>query len=125
MNEETTVPTEETVPESVEPLTTESQETTTEETDGTVDTEPSVPETTQDETVPWTDPSVPETSEETIWEDFSGTAYEETVAETTEPVIIDVIETVGTDLAHVSLFGSFLISGTLIGLFLLRGIHGS
>lgn len=51
---------------------------------------------------------------------------EETVPMTTVPVItIEEIQTIGSDLMHVDLFGSFLICGTLIGLFLLRGIHGT
>lgn len=112
MNEETTVPTSETVPEPIEPPATEVPETAFETTDGTVEF-----------TEPATEPA--ESAAETIWEDMSGTDLEDTIAETTEPVlIVDVIETVGTDLAHVFLFGSFLICGTLIGLQLLRDRHG-
>jgi len=49
----------------------------------------------------------------------------ETIPATTEPVYIEVIETVGADIVHSSLFGSFLICGTLVGLALLRRIHGA
>lgn len=47
--------------------------------------------------------------------------------ETTEEIIItlDDLHSVGSDLLHADLFGSFLICGTLIGLALLRNIHGT
>lgn len=117
MNEETTVPTEETVPESIEPLATETQETAPEATDGTVATDPTVPETS--ETVP--EESTPEETEETYYEDLSGAATEET----TELVIVDVIESVGSDIVHANLFSGFLICGTLVGIAILRKIHGT
>lgn len=50
---------------------------------------------------------------------------EETVAITTEPVYIDVIQDTGNALIHASLFGSFLVCGTLVGIFLLRGRYGT
>lgn len=97
--------------------------------DETIQTEEStVPEaetTLPDETVPGesTDEAV---TEGTIYEDLSGTATEETIAMTTDPVLtVEVIESVGSDIIHADLFGSFLVCGTLIGLFLLRGIHGT
>lgn len=68
--------------------------------------------------------SVPETeagTEAVIYEDLTGVDPEATE----EIVIVEVIETVGSDLVHANLFGSFLLCGTLIGLFLLRGIHGT
>lgn len=68
--------------------------------------------------------SAPETeagTEAVIYEDLSGADPEATE----EIVIVEVIETVGSDLVHANLFGSFLLCGTLIGLFLLRGIHGT
>ena len=114
MNEETTVPVEETVPESIEPPATEIPETAPEATDGTVEaTEPVTepPAATAPATVV-TDPT-----QETIFYDDLTAATEET---TEAVVIVDVIETAATDLAHVNLFGSFLICGTLIGLALLR-----
>lgn len=52
-------------------------------------------------------------------------AIPETVAMTTEPVYIDVIQDTGNALIHANLFGSFLICGTLVGIFLLRGRYGT
>lgn len=49
-----------------------------------------------------------------------------TVETTTETVVtVDVIQSVCSDQVHVQLFCSFLICGLLIGLFLLRGLHGT
>lgn len=62
-----------------------------------------------------------QTEEGTIYGDLSGAATEETETITT----IQVIETVGSDIIHANLFGSFLICGTLVGLVLLRNIHGT
>ena len=120
MNEETTVPVEESVPESIEPLPTEVPETAPETTDRTVETESSEPET-----VPQVETTAPEETEEIILEDLSGAAYEDTIAETTEPVYIDVIESTGSYIAHTTLFSGFLVCGTLIGLVLLRDRHGN
>lgn len=62
--------------------------------------------------------------------DISGTEFvledsqdptEETVSLTTQ----DLILSVGSDIAHTNLFGSFLICGTLIGCALLRKIYGT
>lgn len=50
---------------------------------------------------------------------------EETVPATTEPVYIELIESVGTDIVHSSLFGSFLICDTLVGLALFRRLYGT
>lgn len=114
MNEETTVPVEETVPESIEPPATEIPETAPEATDGTVEaTEPvTEPPAT---TVPVTEATDP-TQETIFYEDLTAATEESTEA----VVLVEVIETAATDLAHVNLFGSFLICGTLIGLALLR-----
>ena len=49
----------------------------------------------------------------------------ETVAMTTEPEVINVIIGVGSDIVHVNLFGSFLVCGTLVGLYILRKIYGT
>ncbi len=49
----------------------------------------------------------------------------ETIPMTTEPVYIEVIETVGSDIVHSTLFGAFLICGTLVGLAILRRIYGT
>lgn len=50
---------------------------------------------------------------------------QETVPVTTEPVLIDIIETSSNNIVHASLFGSFLVCGTLVGIFLLRGRYGT
>lgn len=49
----------------------------------------------------------------------------DSVQETETSSIIQAVETAATDLAHVNLFGSFLICGTLIGLALFRRIYGT
>ena len=59
--------------------------------------------------------------ESTIYEDLSGTATDET----TGTITVQVIESIGSDIIHANLFGSFLICGTLVGLVLLRKIHGT
>ena len=54
-----------------------------------------------------------------------------TVTEGTEPteevetITIQVIESVGSDIIHADLFGSFLICGTLIGLAIWRKFNGA
>lgn len=48
----------------------------------------------------------------------------ETIPMTTEPVYIEVIETVGSDIVHSTLFGAFLICGTLVGLTIFRRLYG-
>lgn len=93
----------------------------------------SVSETTS-ETLPETTPAVTEVNvtdlEElegtsaTIYEDLSGSEYEEAVAATEEVVIVEVIESVGSDIAHASLFSGFLVCGTLVGIALFRRIYG-
>lgn len=119
MNEETTVPMEETVPESIEPPATEIPETAPETTDGTVEvTEPvTEPPATLAPVIQATDPT-----QETIFYDDLTAATEET---TEAVVLVEVIETAATDLAHVNLFGSFLICGTLVGIKLLEKINGT
>lgn len=118
MNEETTVPVEESVPESIEPLPTEVPETAPETTDGTVETESSEPET-----VPQVETTAPKETEETIGEEFF---VNETYPESTEAVVVvDVIESVGSDIVHANLFSGFLICGTLVGIAILRKIHGT
>lgn len=119
MNDETTVPTSETVPEPIEPPTTEVPEAAPEATDGTVDaTEPvTEPPATTTPATEATDP----TQETIFYEDLTAATEETTEA----VVIVDVIETAATDLAHVNLFGSFLICGTLIGLAILRDRYGN
>lgn len=58
--------------------------------------------------------------ESTIYEDLSGAPTEEA-----ETITVQVIETVGQEIIHADLFGSFLICGTLVGLALMRKIHGT
>lgn len=58
-----------------------------------------------------------------IYEDLSGSEEQETIAGTV--ISLENLERVSSDMLHADLFGSFLICGTLIGLFLLRGIHGT
>lgn len=69
------------------------------------------------------DVTIPMETQENIWiqEDF----VEESVPETTENVIVEVIESVGSDICHTNLFGSFLICGTLVGIVLLRKVYGT
>lgn len=65
-----------------------------------------------------------ETTQETesvIYEDLTG----DTALETESIITVEVIEAIGSDIIHADLFGSFLVCGTLIGLALLRGIHGT
>ena len=107
MNEETTLPS---VSETEATVTLPTEEEVFEIVDGFV-TEPS---------------TVPETTQETISYDFPGTTVVETMPETvTQEITIEVIESIALDQIHANLFGSFLVCGTLIGLALLRGIHGT
>lgn len=62
-------------------------------------------------------------TEATIYEDFSGAAIEETTAEVV--ITLEEVQSIGSDILHADLFGSFLICGTLIGLALLRDRHGN
>lgn len=57
-------------------------------------------------------------TEATIYEDLSGNTAVET-----EAITVEVIETIGSDIVHASLFGSFLVCGTLVGLALLGGLR--
>ncbi len=51
------------------------------------------------------------------------TTPQETTEITVEPVTPDFIRSVASDLTHADLFGSFLICGTLVGLFVIRGFN--
>ena len=87
--------------------------------------ESTVPET---EAPPPAETEAPEAAdgamtEGTIYEDLSGMEYQETVAGTV--ISLDDLERVSSDMLHADLFGSFLICGTLIGLFLFGRIHGT
>ena len=128
MNEETVLETTIQTDPPTEPAT-EPVQTETSPSDPGLVTEPSSAPETIPVTIPATVPETAATEESTavtIYEDLSGVPYEETIAETTEPVmIVDVIESVGSDIAHASLFSGFLVCGTLIGLALLRKIYGT
>lgn len=81
-----------------------------------------------DETTMPTEVPVEETgeivgTEVTIYEDFTGAATEETTGEIL--ICLEDVQTIGSDIVHADLFGSFLVCGTLIGLALFRGIHGT
>ena len=107
MNEETTVPS---VSEVETIVTLPTQEETFEVIDWSV-TEPS---------------AAPEPTQETISYDFPGTTVVETTPETvTQEITIEVIQDLTWGQIHAELWGSFLICGTLIGLALLRNIHGT
>lgn len=119
--------------ETLEVVSTEPVALATESLDPTAPNE-SVPETTAEtlpETTPAdtevnaTDPEELEGTSATIYEDLSGSEYEETVAATEEVVIVEVIESVGSDIVHASLFSGFLVCGTLVGIYLLRNIYGT
>lgn len=58
-----------------------------------------------------------------IYEDLTGAATEETIAETF--ISMEAVETIGSHIVHANLFGSFLVCGTLVGLALLRDRHGN
>ena len=73
---------------------------------------------------PLTEPAATENTDY-YWEDLYEEQYQEVIQETVEPVTVEVIESIGSDLLHADLFGSFLICGTLVGLALLRNIHGT
>lgn len=97
MNEETTLPAEEpSVPENEASLPAETE--AAEATDGTL-------------------------TEGTIYEDFSGSNIEETIAGTV--ISLEDLQSIANYNAHVDLFGSFLVCGTLIGLALLRDRYGN
>ena len=123
----------------VETVPTESATVATESTDP-APTDATIPETgpdaTQETEVDPTQPTTPENvkpypedlynedqegTQATIYEDFSGSE----VAATEEVTVIEVIETVGSDISHATLFSGFLVCGTLVGLALLRKIYGT
>lgn len=68
------------------------------------------PQESQGETAPANDGAVTEGIEPT---------------EEVETISIQVIESVGSDIIHADLFGSFLICGTLIGLAIWRKFNGA
>ena len=98
----------ETVQESIPETTV--QETTVETTEETVTVD-----------LPGSDPEELDGTQATIYEDFSGSE----MAATEEVTVIEVIQTVGSDIAHANLFSGFLVCGTLVGIVLLRKIYGT
>lgn len=117
----------------VETISAEPVALATEGTDPTIPDE-SVPETTY-ETVPETTAALTEPEEdsgdnqtsilETIYKELYPEFTEDPTEATEEIVVVDVIERVGSDIVHATLFSGFLVVGTLIGIFLLRNIYGS
>lgn len=81
----------------------------------------------ENENVPGTtgEPATQESQSETApaddWTVTEGTDPTEEV----ETISIQVIESVGSDIIHADLFGSFLICGTLIGLAIWRKFDGA
>lgn len=126
----------ESTPLEISSLETVSTEPVTQATEGP---DPTLPQETVPETVPETSEEIPvestqdsswfqdeqSSTEATIYEDLSGSEYEETTETTEAVVIVDVIESVGSDIAHANLFSGFLVSGTLVGIFLLRKVYGT
>ena len=87
------------------------------ETESTVVTIPeSVPAVVTEPTVSY---QIPETTE------YVPTETVTVVTEPTQPVYLEVIQTGFSNIVHADLFGSFLVCGTLVGIFLLRGRYGT
>lgn len=103
--------------ETTDPVTVPTEEATVSTTEAI---ETTVPEETHEifETVAY----IP--TQGVVLEDYQEN-LQETVPVTTESVIIDIIETSSANIVHASLFGSFLVCGTLVGIFLLRGRYGT
>ena len=58
-------------------------------------------------------------------ETYDGSVTEATESVVVETITIQEVQAIGSDIIHTSLFGSFLICGTLIGLAILRKVHGT
>lgn len=82
-----------------------------------------VPETVTEASAEVTEASDGALIEATIYEDLSGSEEQETIAGTV--ISLDDLERVSSDMLHADLFGSFLVCGTLIGLYLFGRIHGT
>ncbi len=84
---------------------------------------------TEAATIPSEVIEIPETtvsvSDDVPFTTASVVEIEETVAMTTTPAYLEVIQSSASDIVHADLFGSFLICGTLVGIFLLRGRYGT
>ena len=116
MIDETTVETTQAVEETTVPVTELMEEPTAPVTESVED--PTNLEVIKDNEISETVGFVP--TEEYVLEVGS-----EAVPETVAVVTVDIIETASSNIAHASLFGSFLVCGTLVGIFLLRGRYGS
>lgn len=108
MNEETTIPTEEVSDPGTQPATAPDETEAAATGDGSVTEE----ENEFSETVA----ELP--SEELVLEDGTE-ATEETVS-----ITLEDLHAVGSGIMHADLVGSFLICGTLVGIFLWRKAHG-
>lgn len=110
MNEENTIPTEESSDPVTEPATSPDETEAASSGDGSV--------TEEENEISETMAVLP--TEELVLED--GT---EATEETLSLVSVEVVQDAAIAVAHADLFGSFLICGTLIGLALLRKIYGT
>lgn len=72
-----------------------------------------------------TDESTSQENETEVTETNDGSVTEATEAAQVEMITIQEVQAIGSDIVHTSLFGSFLICGTLIGLAILRKVHGT
>ena len=72
-----------------------------------------------------TDEPVTQEDETEVIETNDGSVTEATEAAQVEMITIQEVQAIGSDIVHTSLFGSFLICGTLIGLAILRKVHGT
>ena len=72
-----------------------------------------------------TDEPVTQENETEAIETNDGSVTEATEAAQVEMITIQEVQAIGSDIVHTSLFGSFLICGTLIGLAILRKVHGT
>ena len=69
--------------------------------------------------------TLPSESESTEPTGSTTILYVQETTEPTAPVYLDVIERSTSSIFHATLFGAFLICGTLVGLHLLRGRYGT
>lgn len=72
-----------------------------------------------------TDEPVTQEDETEVTEAYDGPVTEATEGVVVETITIQEVQAIGSDIVHTSLFGSFLICGTLIGLAILRKVHGT
>lgn len=70
-----------------------------------------------------TDEPVTQEDETEVTEAHDGSVTEATESVVVETITIQELHAIGSDIVHTSLFGSFLICGTLIGLAILRKVH--